>query len=42
MAESIEDTLKDADILLLLVAHSQFKQLSPDYVAEKTISRILD
>jgi UDP-N-acetyl-D-mannosaminuronic acid dehydrogenase len=38
---SLEETIKDADILLLLVGHSQLKELDPSLIASKTDARIL-
>ncbi len=41
MASSLEDAIADADMLLLLVNHTEFRQLNPDKVAGKTKSRLL-
>jgi UDP-N-acetyl-D-mannosaminuronic acid dehydrogenase len=40
-AESLEEALKTADVVLLLVAHTQFKQLDPKEVARLTRSRFV-
>ena len=39
MAKCIEDALKDAEIILLLVAHSQFKNLDPKNIVGETMAR---
>lgn len=41
MASSFDDAAKDADALLLLVNHTEFRQLNPPEVAAKTTARIL-
>jgi len=41
MAVSLEDAIKDADALLLLVNHTEFRQLNPLDIAGKTKARIL-
>ena len=38
---NLEDAIRDADLLLLLVAHSQFKELDPVLIASKTGARTL-
>ena len=41
MAASLEEAIQDADVLLLLVGHSQFKALDPEVVAQKTSARLV-
>ena len=41
MAQSLDDALADADLILLLVKHSEFLALHPDEVAIKTRARLL-
>ena len=41
MSSSLEDAIKDADALLLLVNHTEFAQLNPLEIAGKTKARIL-
>jgi UDP-N-acetyl-D-mannosaminuronic acid dehydrogenase len=41
MAASLEEALGDADVILLLVRHTQFTSLSPEEVASKTRGRIV-
>ncbi len=41
MADSFEDAIKDADALLLLVNHTEFRQFNPLEIAGKTKARIL-
>jgi UDP-N-acetyl-D-mannosaminuronic acid dehydrogenase len=41
MSPSFDDAIKDADMLLLLVNHTEFKQLDPTEIAGKTKARIL-
>jgi len=41
MATSLEEAIQDADVLLLLVGHSQFKALKPEVVAQKTSARLV-
>lgn len=41
LTNSIEDTVKNADMIILLVGHDQFKKLDPIYVASLTSARIL-
>ena len=41
MAANLEDAIRDADLILLLVAHTQFKELDPFLTASKTGARIL-
>lgn len=41
MASSLEDAIADADMLLLLVNHTEFKQLNPVAVAAITKARLL-
>ena len=38
---SVENVIKSAEIILLLVAHSQFKELDPKQVAQQTSSRMV-
>jgi UDP-N-acetyl-D-mannosaminuronic acid dehydrogenase len=40
MANSLEDAIKDADAILLLVSHTQFKSLNPDELASQTHARV--
>ncbi len=40
MASSFESAINDADAILLLVKHTEFKNLKPDEVASKTKARI--
>lgn len=40
-ASSLESTIKDADILLLLVGHNQFKELKPESVKKQTNAKII-
>jgi UDP-N-acetyl-D-mannosaminuronic acid dehydrogenase len=40
MSPNLEDALKDADALLLLVRHTEFTRLNPAEIAEKTAARI--
>lgn len=37
----LESALKNADLILLLVAHSPFKELKPDALAEMTTARVV-
>ena len=41
MTSSLDAALKDADALLLLVAHSQFKEFNPTEIAKQTSARVL-
>ncbi|CAG1012207.1 UDP-N-acetyl-D-mannosaminuronic acid dehydrogenase [Anaerolineales bacterium] len=41
MVGSFEETIKDADAIVLLVNHTEFRQLNPSEVARKTKSRLL-
>jgi UDP-N-acetyl-D-mannosaminuronic acid dehydrogenase len=41
MASSLEDAVKDADTILLLVNHTQFSQINPLEIAKKTSARIV-
>lgn len=41
MDSNLENAIRDADLLLLLVAHSQFKELDPVLTASKTRARTL-
>ncbi len=41
MANSLEDAVKDADAILLLVRHTEFGQFIPEEVAKKTTARIV-
>jgi UDP-N-acetyl-D-mannosaminuronic acid dehydrogenase len=41
MADSLEDSIKDADAILLLVKHTEFGQFIPKEIAKKTRTRIV-
>jgi UDP-N-acetyl-D-mannosaminuronic acid dehydrogenase len=41
MASSFEDAIKDADVILLLVKHTEFTKLNPKEVANKTKAKII-
>ncbi len=41
MASSLEDAIKDADLIVLLVKHTEFIKLDPHEIAEKTKTRVL-
>ncbi len=41
MAQSLDAALKDADAIVLLVNHTEFKNLKPNEVASKTKARVL-
>jgi UDP-N-acetyl-D-mannosaminuronic acid dehydrogenase len=41
MSPTFDDAIKDADALLLLVNHTEFRKLNPVNIAEKTKARIL-
>lgn len=41
MAASLEDAVKDADAIVLLVKHTEFTTLNPNEVAQKTKARIV-
>jgi predicted dinucleotide-binding enzyme len=41
MAGSLEDAIRDADLILLLVKHTEFINLKPDEFASKTGARAL-
>jgi UDP-N-acetyl-D-mannosaminuronic acid dehydrogenase len=41
MTHSFEEAVKDADLILLLVGHSQFKSLDPQVVARSTSARVV-
>jgi UDP-N-acetyl-D-mannosaminuronate dehydrogenase len=41
MAASLEEALKDTDAILLLVRHTQFRDLSPTEVAAMTSARVV-
>ncbi len=41
LVTSLETLLEDKDVLLLLVAHTQFKQLDPRWMAEHTSARLV-
>ncbi len=41
MAASFEDAIKDADVILLLVRHTEFINLQPEEIASKTRARLL-
>ncbi len=40
IASTLDDAVQNADALLLLVNHSQFKELNPDLLAQKTNARV--
>jgi len=40
MANSLEETLQNADAVLLLVSHTEFKKIEPDQISGKTRARI--
>ena len=41
MAASLEEALKDADTILLLVRHTQFREMNPSEVASMTSARVV-
>ena len=41
MAPSLEDAIKDADVILLLVKHTEFIKFNPEEIAAKTNARIV-
>jgi predicted dinucleotide-binding enzyme len=41
MAGSLEDAIGGADLILLLVKHTEFINLKPDEIASKTRARVL-
>jgi UDP-N-acetyl-D-mannosaminuronic acid dehydrogenase len=41
MASSLEEAIADADLLLLLVNHTEFRQLNPSVLVAKTHARIV-
>ncbi len=41
MASSLEDALKDADLVVLLVKHTEFANFTPQAIAKKTNARIV-
>lgn len=41
MAASLEDAIKDADAIMLLVKHTEFSQLNPAEIVKKTKARIV-
>ena len=41
MVTNLEDAIRDSDLILLLVAHTQFKELDPVLIASKTEAQIL-
>ena len=41
MATSLEDAIKDANSIMLLVKHTEFGQVIPEEIAEKTRARIV-
>jgi len=41
MASSLNSAIKDADVILLLVKHTEFINFVPDEIASKTKARIL-
>jgi UDP-N-acetyl-D-mannosaminuronic acid dehydrogenase len=40
MADSLESALKEADAILLLVSHTEFRELQPDAIAMQTRARV--
>jgi len=40
-AQSLEESIKDADVLLLLVGHAQFKELDPTAIRKQTSAKII-
>ena len=41
MSPSLEDAIKDADVILLLVKHTEFTQLNPQELATRTKARLV-
>jgi UDP-N-acetyl-D-mannosaminuronic acid dehydrogenase len=41
MAKSLEEAIKDADVVLLLVRHSQFREMNPSKIATLTPARVV-
>jgi UDP-N-acetyl-D-mannosaminuronic acid dehydrogenase len=41
MSSSLEAALKDADVLLLLVSHTQFREMKPVEIAKQTKARVV-
>lgn len=41
MAATLEDAIGDADTILLLVKHTEFKQLDPREIAKKTNAKVI-
>jgi UDP-N-acetyl-D-mannosaminuronic acid dehydrogenase len=41
MASSLEDAIKDADAVMLMVKHAEFRQLNPAEIVKKTKARIV-
>ena len=41
MASSLDDAIREADVILLLVNHTQFRELDPTQIATKTPTRVL-
>lgn len=41
MASSLEEAIKDADAIMLMVKHTEFSQLDPKEIAKKTKARIV-
>jgi UDP-N-acetyl-D-mannosaminuronic acid dehydrogenase len=41
MASSLEDAIQDAELILLLVKHTEFSSLNPQEIAKKTTARVV-
>jgi UDP-N-acetyl-D-mannosaminuronate dehydrogenase len=41
MSPTLDDAIKDADALMLLVKHTEFIELNPSEIAQKTKARIV-
>jgi UDP-N-acetyl-D-mannosaminuronic acid dehydrogenase len=41
MAARLEEAIEDADLIVLLVKHTEFVNLKPDEIASKTSARVL-
>jgi UDP-N-acetyl-D-mannosaminuronate dehydrogenase len=41
MASTLEETIKDADAILLLVRHSQFREMKPADITSLTSARVV-
>jgi len=41
MATSLDSAIQDADLILLLVKHTEFTNIQPDEIASKTRARVL-